>query len=212
MQEALAASSLPSVSTEGDLECPERLTEAQEGSGPAEMPVEASGAAVSASADFHAPHALVATPGDPVDEVDGFSGACAVGVDQRRPERASARENAPESDLPRLRLVGGEDGPLRGEQPENSSSIGTTPGPQMARQPRRGHLYAVTRTAPPTDLAMAIAPVLAVWECLDRPWLRDRAATAVREQLTAIGRWTGESRAPEVLAERLKYRLKLQGG
>ncbi|MEV7123796.1 hypothetical protein [Kitasatospora griseola] len=205
-QEAPAASSLPSVSTEGDLGSPERPSEATAGSGPAEMPVETSGAAVSASADFHAPHASVVTPGGFAEEADGSSGACAVGADHRRPERAGARENGPEIGLPKLRLVGAGDGPLRGEQPNTQLDQNTDSLQGMASdQP-------VPYVALPSDgyLARAISPAEELWVRLTNPSTRDFVLKHVRTALDGIAVWTGVDDAPEALAARLAFRLKRQ--
>ncbi|MER5355873.1 hypothetical protein ABT093_36835 [Kitasatospora sp. NPDC002551] len=206
VQEAPAGSSLPSVSTEGDLGSPEALSEAPAGSGPAETQVEAEGVAVSASADFHAPHALVVTPSGFADEVDGSSGACAVGAGHRRPERAGAREDGPESGLPKLRLVGAAEDPLRGEQP-NTQLDQNTQAPQGVAPDQP-----VPYVGLPSDgyLARALSPAEDLWVRLTNPSTRDFVLKHVRTALDGIAVWTGVDDAPEALAARLAFRLKRQ--
>ncbi|WP_331731496.1 hypothetical protein [Kitasatospora sp. NBC_01300] len=206
VQEAPAGSSLPSVSTEGDLGSPEAPPEAPASSGPAEMPVEAAGSPVSASAEFHAPHAPVVTPSGSADEVDGSSGACAVGASHRRPERADAREDRQESGLPNLRLVGAADDPLCGEQPNT----------QLDQNTDRQQVAAPDQPVPyvglPSDgyLARAISPAEELWVRLTNPSTRDFVLKHVRAALEGITVWTGADAAPEALAARLAFRLKRQ--
>ncbi|WP_030272959.1 hypothetical protein [Streptomyces sp. NRRL B-24484] len=203
-EEARKAFSLPSVSTEGDLESMERVDGAPACLGPAETPRDEPPAAGSTSAEFHTPHALVVTPGGLADVVDGFSGARAVGVTHRQRWRGGTREEVPDFGLPGLRLVGAGDGPLRGEQ--------HTPTP--SQHPQQA-INQVRRTPPvrlPRDayLARALAPVEEVWSRLENSSTRRFVLKHVRAALDGVARWTGFDDAPEALADRLSYRLERQ--
>ncbi|MGV9267360.1 hypothetical protein ACWDRR_22165 [Kitasatospora sp. NPDC003701] len=202
--QAPEASSSASESAEGDLGRPERPADRPEGLRPAEMPGGKAGSADSESADIHAHHAPMVDVGGCADEVGGFSGACAVGVTHRRPERAGAREGAGTSDVPALRLVGADEGPLRGEQPEYDD--------QHSHHQKQPEVRATDAVALPRDAALscALAPVEDLWQRLKRPSTRGFLLNRVRQALAGITAWTGPSDAPEVLADRLLFRLKRQ--
>ncbi|WP_043463760.1 hypothetical protein [Kitasatospora sp. MBT66] len=161
---------------------------------------------------LHTLHSPVVEVGGLARAVDGSSGACAVGAEDVRPERAGAREGESRDAAPQLTVVESSGHPLRGEQP-NLDSTGLQ---QRKRTPGRGrqgrHLQSVSPVAPPADLAQALLPVLPVWERLDRPYLRDQVVVEARKALGQIALWSGSSLAVDLLADRLKDRLHQQGG
>ncbi|MFJ5120972.1 hypothetical protein [Kitasatospora sp. NPDC088548] len=164
---------------------------------------EAGTADLAASTPLHAIHSPVAEVGGCADEVDGLSGACAVGVTHRRPERAGAREDAASPHVPALRLVGAAD-PLRGEQPDHDDQHNHHQGqPEVRATP----FVPLPRDA---ALACALAPVEDLWQRLERPSTRGFLLKRVRRALAGIAAWTGPTDAPEVLADRLAFRVKRQ--
>ncbi|MGW2548509.1 hypothetical protein ACWC5I_48580, partial [Kitasatospora sp. NPDC001574] len=70
----------------------------------------------------------------------------------------------------------------------------------------------MTAPQPPLDLLAVLTPVAGLWKRLERPWERDRITAAVRNELDVIAQWTGPQSAQGELAERLRHRLKVQGG
>ncbi|MET9396056.1 hypothetical protein [Kitasatospora sp. NPDC002965] len=161
---------------------------------------------LAAATPLHAKHSPVAEVDGFAGEVDGSSGACAVGAGQRRPERAGAREDGPETGLPKLRLVGAADGPLRGEQP-NTQLDHNTQAQQGAVPDQPVPYFAL-----PSDdcLARALSPAEDLWVRLTNPSTRDFVLKHVRAALEGIAVWTGAEDAPEALAARLAFRLKRQ--
>ncbi|WP_033817714.1 hypothetical protein [Kitasatospora sp. MBT63] len=161
---------------------------------------------------LHALHSPVVEVGGLARAVDGFSGACAVGAEDVRPERAGAREGESRDAAPQLAVVESSGHPLRGEQP-NLDSTGLQQRKRTPGRGRRGrHLQSVSPVAPPADLAQALLPVLPVWERLDRSYLRDQVVVEARKALGRIALWSGSSLAVDLLADRLKDRLHQQGG
>ncbi len=204
VQEPSAASSSVEHSADGDLERPEPLPEQVAGLLPAETSAQEAASAANSGADLHTLHASGGAVGGSVDVVAGFSGARAVVVGPRRPERAGAREDVADPAVPELCLVVAGDGPLRGEQP----------GPIEHHQPRQKPTG--VRPKPivslPQDgyLARALAPAEELWQRLENPSTRGFLLKHVRAALADIAAWTGEDDAPETLADRLSYRLKRQ--
>ncbi|MER8188216.1 hypothetical protein [Kitasatospora sp. NPDC094015] len=169
---------------------------------------------------LHALHSPTAQVGGDLDVVGGFSGKAVVVADHRRPERAGTRgDHGPAGEevqvgagLP-VTDCGGR--PLRGEKPKTSAieytREGTRTPARHGRQPAPKRRM-MTAPQPPADLLAALAPVAGLWDRLERPWERDRITTAVRDELGVIARWTGPQDARQQLAERLRHRLKVEGG
>ncbi|MFJ1757324.1 hypothetical protein [Kitasatospora sp. NPDC088134] len=209
VREAAAASSLPPVSTEGDLGSTDRLSEAPEGSGPAEMPTEASDAAGSPSADFHAPHApVVAVGGDGDREIGGFSGASAAGVTRRRPGRAGAREEHGITACSSSSQAGAAwpgPGPLRREKPKTGHERNGFGEQQTGRAAGRAEVGC-------GRVPQALEPAALLWSRV-RPGARPVVLSALREHLRVAEGWSQDpARAVEVLQQRLVRRLRVQGG
>ncbi|MFB7380496.1 hypothetical protein ACFC6U_21930 [Kitasatospora purpeofusca] len=191
----------PAVATPGELAhlaAENVLVSAVEEAGKAET------ADLAAATPLHAMHSPVADVRGCADEVDGLSGACAVGVNHRRPERAGAREDAAAPEVPALRLVGAHEGPLRGEQHDHDA--------QHTHDQEQPGVRGAPFVALPSDaaLACALAPVEDLWQRLERPSTRGFLLKRVRRALAGISAWTGPTDAPEVLADRLLFRLKRQ--
>ncbi|MFG2844190.1 hypothetical protein ACGF12_13610 [Kitasatospora sp. NPDC048296] len=206
-REPEAASSSAPESADGDLGRPQGPEDGPEELRPAEMAGGEDVSVVSESADFHAHHAPMADVGSDVEEVDGVSGACAVGVTHRRPERAGAREDAPQAavpGVPALRLVGAGDGPLRGEEPDHDVQHNQH---QEQGAGRSARVFAVPADA---EVARALAPVADLWQRLERPTTRRLVTKLVRLALDAVAMWAGRVDAPEVLADRLAFRRDRQ--
>ena len=167
---------------------------------------EGSGADISdprVAAPLHTDHSSGVGEGGEVELDGGFSGEAEVGARRRRPERASAREDAPagaDASVP-LHAVSGPVDPLRGEQ----HSIQP---PWKNREPADQGL---ARVPLPQDLALALDPVLALWWRLKRPGARARVVLAARGELALISGITGAD-ADRILAQRLIDRLLAQGG
>ncbi|MFD5610586.1 hypothetical protein [Kitasatospora sp. NPDC127060] len=200
--QAQAASLSAPESADGDLGRPQVPADGPAGLRPAQMAGSEDVSADSESADFHARHALVADVDGCAEEVDGDSGACAVGVTHHRPERAGPREDAAAPEVPALRLVGAA-GPLRGEQHQHDDQHNHQEQPEVRATP----IVALPQDA---ALACALAPVQDLWQRLERPSTRGFLLKCVRRALDGIAAWTGPTDAPEVLADRLLFRLKRQ--
>ncbi|MEU7031415.1 hypothetical protein AB0A60_32565 [Streptomyces sp. NPDC046275] len=191
-----------------------------EGAAQGEM---AGSADLAATAQHHALHASVVTPGGSLELSGGFSGE-GRGGEGRRPGRACVREDqAADGEIAVAGAGKPADGvgPLRGERPAKSpvdqqeqaggvaAGAGarlTVVGDRKTRQQGRPEL--------PTDLDLrvALAPVSWLWQGLNR-WQQDRvveAAKAELGQLRNVLEWPAQ--APSVLAARLKSRLEETGG
>ncbi|MFJ6384662.1 hypothetical protein ACIQI7_32230 [Kitasatospora sp. NPDC092039] len=178
---------------------------------------EAVGAGISdlgVTTPLHTSHSQVVEVGGDLAVDGGFSGVAAVGAEHRRPERVDAREDnagtGPAGQADARPAVGdGEGGPLRGDKP-NPSPIDQhdQERPQVPARPVRHRVV----PRPPQDLVQVLAPVECLWERLDRAWSRRRIIAAVREELAAVGRLTGGQSAAAALADRLRHRLRAQGG
>lgn len=160
---------------------------------------------------LHAYHSPVAGPCEEVIVDGGSSGACAVVVEDRRPQRTDVREEHTgtaedgQGPIPVGASVG-EGGPLRGEKPKISSTRNVQEQSGLAAGGQRPVLL------PPQDLLLALAPVESLWERLDRRWAREKIIDVARLELALLARWTGRQGADQALAERLKHRLRVQGG
>jgi len=168
----------------------------------------AAGAGVSdpaPAAHLHTDHSLVAGVVGDACAVDGFSGGAVVGAGRLRPERAAVRGDAAvqAGDGPRLAVVEGGGGPLRGEQPK-TERCGGTAGWKTAGQER-----GVAQV--PLDLAVALSPVIGLWWRVKRRGERAVIVAAARAELAAVAERTDPTSAPGLLAERLAFRLGRQG-
>ncbi|MFD9685174.1 hypothetical protein ACFWXO_05360 [Kitasatospora sp. NPDC059088] len=200
-REPEAASSSAPESADGDLGQSQEPTVDPEGPRPAEMADGVDDPADSESADFHAPHALVAGVGGCAEEVDGLSGACAVGVTHRRPERAGAREDAQVAGVPALRLVIA--GPLRGEQQ------GTTPSNTQGTGTFGASDCLPTRSA---AIPAGLEPVTSLWLSITRDHPRQLVLAAVARELDRLAGWTQPEGALRAMHRRLERRLDAEGG
>jgi hypothetical protein len=157
------------------------------------------------AAHLHTDHSLVAGVVGDACAVDGFSGEAVVGAGRPQPERAGVREDAAvrAGEGPRLIVVDGEGGPLRGEQP-TTERRGGNPGRESAGQER-----GVAQI--PQDLAVALAPVIGLWWRVKQRGERAVIVAAARTELAAVADRTDPTSAPGLLAERLAFRLGRQG-
>ncbi|MGW8780212.1 hypothetical protein ACWGNM_19440 [Streptomyces sp. NPDC055796] len=171
-----------------------------EGAGQGEM---AGSADLAATAQHHALHASVVTPGGSRALSGGFSGE-GRGGNHGLPDRACVREDG---------------GPLRGEQPKDSpvvegmnggcwpmadGSVRVVDGPGQGRQ-QRGRV-----PLPPEDLRAVLAPVDLVWGRLERRGARKLVEAAARSELERVVGFAGRTDAPQVLADRIARRLEGQ--
>ncbi|MFD5341525.1 hypothetical protein [Streptomyces hawaiiensis] len=163
----------------------------------------AESADLAATAQQHALHASVVTPGGSLALSRGFSGEGRGGSGDL-PDRACVREDG---------------GPLRGEQPKKSpvvegvkggrgpvadAAVRVVDGAGQGRQ-QRGRV-----PLPPKDLRVVLAPVDLVWARLERPAARRLVEAAARSELTLVEGFAGRTDAPQVLADRLVRRLDEQ--
>ncbi|MFJ3513172.1 hypothetical protein [Streptomyces luteogriseus] len=163
----------------------------------------AESADLAATAQHHALHASVVTPGGSLALSRGFSGEGGGGSGDL-PDRACVREDG---------------GPLRGEQPKKSpvveglkggrgpvadAAVRVVEGAGQGRQ-QRGRV-----PLPPKDLRVVLAPVDLVWARLERPAARRLVEAAARSELTLVEGFAGRTDAPQVLADRLVRRLDEQ--
>ncbi|MFK0112496.1 hypothetical protein [Streptomyces sp. NPDC091217] len=170
-----------------------------------------------ATAALHTDHPAVGTDVSSLSLSGGFSGEGRTG-EGRLPKDACMREDqaVDASTGGRLRLVDGEGGPLRGEQPKKSpSSISEMGAPGPAAGPpvrvvdaagqsrqQRGRMV-----LPAEDLRVILDPVRLVWARLERPAARRLVEAAVRSELVTVSGFVGQTDAPQVLADRLARRL-----
>ncbi|MFB6756038.1 hypothetical protein ACFCX6_34555 [Streptomyces sp. NPDC056353] len=185
----------------GDLESGETsetlVTTGVEG---AEQDGMAGSADLAATAQHHALHASVVTPGGSLALSGGFSGE-GRGGNHGLPDRACVREDG---------------GPLRGEQQEKSPSISSEKpgrGP-VAGGPARvvvgegpGRQQRGRVPLPPENLRAVLAPVDLVWARLERSAARRLVEAAARSELGRVVGFAGRADAPQVLADRLARRL-----
>ncbi|MEU3520953.1 hypothetical protein ABZ770_37810 [Streptomyces sp. NPDC006654] len=163
----------------------------------------AGSADLAATAQHHALHASVVTPGGSLALSGGFSGEVRGG-NHGLPDRACVRKDG---------------GPLRGEQQERSQSsssekagrgpVGDGPlrvvdGAGQGRQ-QRGRV-----PLPPEDLRAALAPVDLVWARLERRAARKLVEAAARSELQRVTGLRHQVDAGQVLADRLARRLSEQ--
>ncbi|WP_432040945.1 hypothetical protein [Streptomyces chartreusis] len=185
----------------GDLESGETgetlVTTGVEGAGQDGM---AGSADLAATAQPHALHASVVTPGGSLALSGGFSGE-GRGGNHGLPDRACVREDG---------------GPLRGEQQEKSPSISSEKpgcGPVAGGPVRvgvgegQGRQQRGRVPLPPEDLRAVLAPVDLVWARLERPAARRLVEAAARSELGRVVGFAGRADAPQVLADRLARRL-----
>ncbi|MFE7918149.1 hypothetical protein [Streptomyces sp. NPDC057398] len=160
----------------------------------------AGSADLAATAQHHALHASVVTPGGSLTLSGGFSGE-GRGGNHGLPDRACVREDG---------------GPLRGEQQEKSPSISSEkPGRgRVADGPVRvvvgegqGRQQRGRVPLPPEDLRAVLAPVDLVWARLERQAARRLVEAAARSELGRVVGFAGRADAPQVLADRLARRL-----
>ncbi|MFF9607598.1 hypothetical protein ACF1GY_35950 [Streptomyces sp. NPDC014684] len=173
-------------------------------------------------AELHADHASVVTPVVPPQLSCGFSGE-GRGAEGRRPERACVREDqaadggtaAAESAPPVA-----EDGPLRGEKPEESPVEGRE-GQRAAGAVTGGRPKAVgwekaqqqRKVGLPADLGLwvALGPVAGLWERLSG-WQQGQVEAAAQAELTRLaGMLERPEMAPRLLADRFTDRLEETG-
>ncbi|MFE0777016.1 hypothetical protein [Streptomyces sp. NPDC058861] len=171
-----------------------------------------------AAADPHTDHAVVADVCGEGAGGLGFSGEAASGY-CRQPVRACEDGNSPAAE-PDLRgdvaVVGGEDGPLRGENPdlllaERESEASAAVSTLQAWRAVSGGPPLVWAQVP-KGLERALEPVAMVWGRLDRLTTRRYVTKMVRAQLGDItGACGPDVDAERILRERLKRRLAEQG-
>ncbi|MDX2871565.1 hypothetical protein QA995_42950 [Streptomyces scabiei] len=172
------------------------------------------------TAALHTDHSPVGTDVSSLALSGGFSGEGRGGSGDL-PDRACEREDqAVDADaVDRLRLVDGEGGPLRGEQPKKSPSsisengdCGPVAGApvrvvdgagQDRQQQGRGVL-------PPENLRVILEPVRLLWARLERPAARRLVEAAARAELATVSGFVGRIDGPQVLADRLARRLEDQ--
>ncbi|MGW6795037.1 hypothetical protein [Streptomyces chartreusis] len=160
----------------------------------------AGSADLAATAQPHALHASVVTPGGSLALSGGFSGE-GRGGNHGLPDRACVREDS---------------GPLRGEQQEKSPSISSEKpgcGPVASGPVRvvvsegQGRQQRGRVPLPPEDLRAVLAPVDLVWARLERQAARRLVEAAARSELGRVVGFAGRADAPQVLADRLARRL-----
>ncbi|MGW7130055.1 hypothetical protein ACWGIA_17145 [Streptomyces bobili] len=172
------------------------------------------------TAALHTDHSPVGTDVSSLSLSGGFSGE-GRGECGDLPDRVCEREDqAVAADgVDGLRLVDGEDSPLRGEQPKKSPSLisengncGPVAGApvqvvagagQDRQQEGRGLL-------PPEGLRVILEPVRLLWARLERPAARRLVEAAARAELTTVNGFVGPIDGPHVLADRLARRLEAQ--
>lgn len=173
-------------------------------------------------AELHADHTSVVTPVVPPQLSCGFSGE-GRGTEGHRPERACVREDQAadgEAAVAESAPPVAEDGPLRGEKPEESPVEGR--GGQRAAGAVAGGRPKVVgwekaqqrRVGLPADLGLRVAlgPVAGLWERLSG-WQQGQVEAAAQAELTQLtGMLERPEMAPRLLADRLTDRLEETGG
>ncbi|WP_232838697.1 hypothetical protein [Streptomyces geranii] len=172
------------------------------------------------TASLHTDHPAVGTDGSSLSLSGGFSGEGRQGFGDL-PECACEREDqAVDADVVGgLRLVGDEDGPLRGEQPKKSpSSISENGncGPVASAPVRvvastgQGRQQQGRGVLSPENLRVIFEPVRLLWARLERPAARRLVEAAARAELATVSGFVGQADGPQVLADRLARRLEDQ--
>ncbi|MGA5364205.1 hypothetical protein [Streptomyces purpurascens] len=172
------------------------------------------------TAALHTDHSPVGTDVSSLALSGGFSGEGRGGSGDL-PDRACEREDqAVDADaVDGLRLVDGEDGPLRGEQRKKSpSSISENGncGPVAGALVRvvdgagQGRQQQGRGVLPPENLRVILEPVRLLWARLERPAARRLVEAAVRAELATVSGFVGRIDGPQVLADRLARRLEDQ--
>ncbi|OEJ21837.1 hypothetical protein AR457_40855 [Streptomyces agglomeratus] len=191
-----------------------------EGAGQGEM---AGSADLAATAQHHALHASVVTPGGSLALSRGFSGE-GRGGEGRRPERVCVHEDQAvdgETAAARSTSPMAEGGPLRGEKPKKSP-VDKRVGQRAAGAGAGGRPKAVSggkaqqqrRVGLPADLVLRVAlgPVSWLWERLSG-WQQDQVEEAAKAELDRLeGLLVLPGGAPRLLADRLTDRLAETGG
>lgn len=166
-----------------------------------------------AFASLHSLHACGGASGKESSVGFCFSGSSVRG-DQSCGVCACGREDQPlddESVAASAAVENGETSPLRGEKHNPKS-----PSPKPRSQPAVGRQPLVP--VPPEELQQALAPVIALWQRLDRRPARRLVTTATERELRSIDRLlsienpAAPGAAAMILADRLEGRLALQGG
>ena len=174
-------------------------------------------------AELHADHASVVTPVVPPQLSGGFSGE-GRGAQGRRPERACVCEDQTadgQAAVAESALPVAEDGPLRGEKPEESPVEGRD-GQRAAGAVAGGRPKAVgwekarrqRRVDLPADLGLRVAlgPVAGLWARLSG-WQQGQVEAAARAEMTRLaGMLERPEMAPRLLADRFTDRLEETGG
>ncbi|MFF9090481.1 hypothetical protein ACF1BE_29630 [Streptomyces sp. NPDC014991] len=210
--------------TSGDLESGETgealVTAGIEGAGQGEM---AGSADLAATAQHHAFHASVVTPGGSLALSGGFSGEGRGGIGGQ-PERACVREDRAadgQAAVAESSPLVAEDGPLRGEKPEESPVEGRD-GQRAAGAVAGDRLKAVgwekaqqqRRVGLPADLGLRVAlgPVAGLWARLSG-WQQGQVEAAAQAELTRLaGMLERPDMAPRLMAGRFTDRLEETGG
>ncbi|MEU2769301.1 hypothetical protein ABZ628_21460 [Streptomyces diastaticus] len=157
---------------------------------------------------LHADHTPVVAHGGSVAASSCFSGEAASGFPPL-PERADGRETESRSGPGWTGMVdelGGQGGPLRGEQrADQAGECQTAPEPVVARPvPMRWSL--------PRGLERVLDPVRLEWARIGHAGGRARVRVALQAELRRLAGIVGSEQAPVVLAERLERRLAAQHG
>ncbi|KMS78060.1 hypothetical protein ACH49_18230 [Streptomyces leeuwenhoekii] len=174
-------------------------------------------------AELHADHASVVTQVVLPQLSCGFSGE-GRGAEGRRPERACVREDQAadgQGAVAESAPLVAEDGPLRGEKPEESPVEGRD-GQRAAGAGAGGRPKAVgwekaqqqRRVGLPADLGLRVAlgPVAGLWARLSG-WQQGQVEAAAQAELTRLaGMLERPEMAPRLLADRFTDRLEETGG
>ncbi|WP_274919634.1 hypothetical protein [Streptomyces sp. WZ-12] len=163
-------------------------------------------------AELHAHHAPVANLcGSGAGGHDGFSGSAVLGCDDQR-GRAGAGEVQLQDSASGEGACEAGGRPLRGEQPNSDPYGGRQPA---SREVLASWLHAsggppkVWATVP-RELEQVLRPAEAVWGRLDRRGARRRVLRAIRVELARLSGTFGPEPAAQLLAERLRRRLREQ--
>ncbi|MFB8033810.1 hypothetical protein ACFC5Z_12775 [Streptomyces sp. NPDC056004] len=183
----------------------------------------AGSADLAATAQHHALHASVVTPGGSLALSGGFSGG-GRGAEGRRPEHVCVREDQAADGEAAAAETGSpvaEGGPLRGEKPKESpidervgqraAGAGASGRPKAVRG---GKAQRQRRVGLPADLRLRVAlgPVAWLWEQLTG-WQQGRVEAATEAELARLkGLLAVPGGAPRLLADRLTDRLEETGG
>ncbi|WP_425824653.1 hypothetical protein [Streptomyces fractus] len=153
------------------------------------------------SAHIHTSHPrLVASVGNSLVELDGFSGS-AVSGHPALPKPAQARQDHPDTQPDHtggLARASG-DGPLRGEKPRRNLQ-------------RNAFERVLPASQLPDDLAVALEPVIEEWQQLPKTSTARFVAGLVRREIDRLVPLVGKQDAPFRLAVRLHRRRKDIGG